>query len=146
MGYMAAALGVSGRLSTALRLLGIISVVSTAAACRAGDYEFYIKNESDSKFVVRVPLLGVEGRYRAANVTSHTEGQAFWWAGAKNLPIELLTPDCEVIGVFMPDPDGVYRIPGVSGVSGLVAPSGTYPQKEDLEIHGTVDCGGVVHL
>jgi hypothetical protein len=96
------------------------------AGCYSGDYAFHVRNDTGETWWLRVAIGGQwpEDAFWVAQVNPGADGFAFDWYGPSDKPVELLTGECEVIGVFAADANGTFRIDAVPGITGTVTPIG----------------------
>ena len=115
----------------ALRSLlhGLVLVI--VAGCGAGDYQFYVVNASDDTWVIRAMNQRgeYEGRYSTAIVKPGADGVGVAWLGEMNNPVELLDPDCVLIGTFAAGATGTYQVAAAPGITGRVTPYGADREK-----------------
>jgi hypothetical protein len=134
----------------AAAVLVLISVV--LVGCYSGDFRFHVRNETDQTWLLRVAIGGQWGPndFWVASVKPGADGIAFDWYGAEDKPIQLLTLECDVVGVFAPDAEGVLRVAEVPGITGTVTaigrqvPQPRSPDNERISREG--GCGGMVPM
>lgn len=134
--------------SRLVRLAAVVSAALILAACARADFKMYVQNGTDEVWLVRVPM-GIEGAnlFSVTSVEPHSEGVAAAWLGEQTVAVELLKPDCTVVGIFAPSVDLLFSVAGVDGVSGRVSPFN--PLLDSLNTPGVTpleECGGSVTL
>jgi hypothetical protein len=110
------------------------------------DWEFYVRNESDQTWRIKVAIGGgAPDTYSVHEALPGADGVSVQWYGDREARIELLDAMCTVVGVFERD-DDFYIVPGVDGIVGEIEPSGTRMDKWNTpEIGPISECGGSVH-
>jgi hypothetical protein len=133
--------------------LGAIALVVLLAVllvgCYTGDQRFHVRNETGQVWWIRVAIGGSWGddQFWVSQVKPGADGVAFDWYGDTDSRVELLDEACAVVGVFARDPEGVYRVPEVSGITGTVTAIGRQvprPSLDDDLISRDGRCNGTI--
>ena len=105
------------------RALLVLLTTFVAVGCLGFDHEFDVNNAASTTYLIRVPLGSpYPGKYYVVSVDVGASGPALGWYGPLDVPIEVITSDCQVISTFERSSDGTYVAPGISGLTGTVEP------------------------
>lgn len=100
----------------------LLFVMAVTAGCGGADYQVVVDNQTDQAWMVRVPANANDSEDETSvyRVEPRKRGPAGFWKGMPDHLIEVLRPDCVLIGPLTAGPDGILRVEGVSGLTGQV--------------------------
>lgn len=139
-----------GKVKSLFTIVGVALVFGIVGGCSGEDHEFHVQSASTRDWLVRVAIGGrySDDQFWVVRVRPGADGPAFKWFGSADKPIELLSEDCTVTGVFAKAADQSYSVAGVDGLSGRLFPAGTAPREDwngrapAIELTG--ECDGLI--
>jgi hypothetical protein len=123
-------------------LLGLISLV--VIGCGDFDFKMTVANDSGQTLFIRVPA-GVGDRHYVTRVDSGAHGMAVAWKGDRSVVIELLRPDCSLLGTFQSQDGVTFTVPSLVGLTAAISRFDSMRDgRNEPGLVPTDECGGTV--
>jgi hypothetical protein len=126
-------------------------VVTLSCGCSLpgeADWTLRIENSTEPAWYLRVRnFIGEsDGLTRVTLVSGGASGRAIEWLGAKDVEIEVLDTDCNLVGTFTPRGGPEVAVEEIPGLTGHVEPWSRRTYDEQSEMPYTSECGGFLYL